>query len=292
MGLCKCSLRRVTNLFCFEHRVNVCESCLISNHESCVIQTYVAWLTDSDYDPNCLLCSQSLHKTGAVIRLKCFHVFHWDCLNARMSQLPLNSASYKCPSCLDNIFPSPNQTSPVIEKLKSRLATVNWGRNGIGLDMRPEFDTPFLQNGGIQQSSQHQHLQQPSSLPASGRATPALTARDHETAYAVNVENPIEMNTFTSRSKGHAADRRPLLSQNHDEDHPDQKYAKRLGTDRHVKISNVPRSVKRIAAIAIIAAIVVTLIYFVGRHSERAENNPLFDPHANPNIRIGDSNNI
>ena len=108
-----------------------------------------------------------------------------------MSQLPLNSASYKCPSCLDNIFPSANQTSPVIEKLKARLATVNWGRNGIGLDMRPEFESQLPQH------LQHQHLQHPPSLPASGRATPALSSRDHETAYSVTMENPIEMNTFT-----------------------------------------------------------------------------------------------
>jgi|UniRef100_A0AC35FXH6 hypothetical protein len=288
MGLCKCSLRRVTNLFCFEHRVNVCESCLISNHESCVVQTYVAWLTDSDYDPNCLLCSQTLHKTETV-RLKCFHVFHWDCLNARMSQLPLNSSSFKCPSCLDNIFPSQNQTSPVIEKLKSRLSSVNWGRNGLGLEMRPEYDTT-PQHVHQQQQSPHQHLQNPSSLPASGRATPALSARETETAYSLNIENPIEMNTFTSRSKGHAEDRRPLLNHNpHDEDHPDQKYAKRLGGDRHVNIRSVPRSVKRIAAIAIIAAVVIVIFLTIGRHSGNPDNNPLFDPHANPNIRIADS---
>lgn len=34
MGLCKCPKRKVTNLFCFEHRVNVCEWCLVANHES------------------------------------------------------------------------------------------------------------------------------------------------------------------------------------------------------------------------------------------------------------------
>lgn len=32
MGLCKCPKRRVTNLFCFEHRVNVCEHCMVTNH--------------------------------------------------------------------------------------------------------------------------------------------------------------------------------------------------------------------------------------------------------------------
>uniref|UniRef100_A0A8C5Y2B8 Zinc finger protein-like 1 n=1 Tax=Microcebus murinus TaxID=30608 RepID=A0A8C5Y2B8_MICMU len=32
MGLCKCPKRKVTSLFCFEHRVNVCEHCLTANH--------------------------------------------------------------------------------------------------------------------------------------------------------------------------------------------------------------------------------------------------------------------
>lgn len=32
MGLCKCPKKKVTTQFCFEHRVNVCEHCLVSNH--------------------------------------------------------------------------------------------------------------------------------------------------------------------------------------------------------------------------------------------------------------------
>lgn len=32
MGLCKCPKRKVTNQFCFEHRVNVCEHCMVTNH--------------------------------------------------------------------------------------------------------------------------------------------------------------------------------------------------------------------------------------------------------------------
>ncbi len=32
MGLCKCPKRKVTNQFCFEHRVNVCEHCMIQKH--------------------------------------------------------------------------------------------------------------------------------------------------------------------------------------------------------------------------------------------------------------------
>ena len=32
MGLCKCPKRKVTNQFCFEHRVNVCEHCMVQRH--------------------------------------------------------------------------------------------------------------------------------------------------------------------------------------------------------------------------------------------------------------------
>lgn len=32
MGLCKCPKRDVTNQFCYEHRVNVCENCMVKSH--------------------------------------------------------------------------------------------------------------------------------------------------------------------------------------------------------------------------------------------------------------------
>ena len=44
MGLCKCPKRKVTNQFCFEHRVNVCEHCMVASHAKCVVQSYLAWL--------------------------------------------------------------------------------------------------------------------------------------------------------------------------------------------------------------------------------------------------------
>ena len=56
MGLCKCPKRKVTNLFCFEHRVNVCEHCIVSTHPTCVVRSYLQWLQDSDYSPNCSFC--------------------------------------------------------------------------------------------------------------------------------------------------------------------------------------------------------------------------------------------
>ena len=75
-----------------------------------------------------------------------------------------------------------------------------------------------------------------------------------------------------------------------DEDHPDQKYARRFGGERHVKIRSIPRSVKRMVVVAVFGGAVLFLFLFFGRRSAQSvDENPLFDPNANPNIRIADS---
>ncbi|XP_062892319.1 zinc finger protein-like 1 isoform X1 [Mobula hypostoma] len=142
MGLCKCPKRRVTNLFCFEHRVNVCEHCLISKHSKCIVQSYLQWLQDSDYSPSCRLCSAPLAEADTV-RLVCYDLFHWSCLNDLASRLPRNTApaGYRCPSCSGPIFPPDNMVSPVASVLKERLATVNWARAGLGLPLVEEEET-------------------------------------------------------------------------------------------------------------------------------------------------------
>nr|KAF6439549.1 zinc finger protein like 1 [Molossus molossus] len=106
MGLCKCPKRKVTNLFCFEHRVNVCEHCLVANHAKCIVQSYLQWLQDSDYSSNCRLCNTPL-AARETTRLVCYDLFHWACLNERAAQLPQNTApaGYQCPSCSGPIFP-------------------------------------------------------------------------------------------------------------------------------------------------------------------------------------------
>ncbi|KAL7730329.1 hypothetical protein ACLKA6_016575 [Drosophila palustris] len=134
MGLCKCPKRLVTNQFCFEHRVNVCEHCMVQSHPKCIVQSYLQWLRDSDYISNCTLCGTTLEQ-GECVRLVCYHVYHWDCLNARQAGLPANTApsGHQCPSCSVEIFPTSNLVSPVADALKNYLAQVNWGRNGLGL---------------------------------------------------------------------------------------------------------------------------------------------------------------
>ncbi|EDW16346.1 zinc finger protein-like 1 homolog [Drosophila mojavensis] len=134
MGLCKCPKRLVTNQFCFEHRVNVCEHCMVQSHPKCIVQSYLQWLRDSDYISNCTLCGTGLEQ-GECVRLVCYHVYHWDCLNARQASLPANTApsGHQCPSCSVEIFPTSNLVSPVADALKQYLSQVNWGRSGLGL---------------------------------------------------------------------------------------------------------------------------------------------------------------
>ena len=92
MGLCKCPKKKVTNQFCFEHKVNVCEYCMSSpthqkvcqivlfchqlidilNSVQCIVGPYLQWLDDSSYEPICSLCKQQLESQQTVVRLICF----------------------------------------------------------------------------------------------------------------------------------------------------------------------------------------------------------------------------
>uniref|UniRef100_A0A6B2F968 Zinc finger protein-like 1 n=1 Tax=Bothriechis nigroviridis TaxID=88079 RepID=A0A6B2F968_BOTNI len=141
MGLCKCPKRKVTNLFCFEHRVNVCENCIVANHAKCIVQSYLQWLQDSDYNPNCRLCNVLLSNKETV-RLVCYDLFHWSCLNEMAHQLPQNTApaGYQCPSCQGPVFPPTNLVSPVASALRERLSTVNWARAGLRLPLIDETE--------------------------------------------------------------------------------------------------------------------------------------------------------
>lgn len=143
MGLCKCPKRKVTNLFCFEHRVNVCEHCLVANHAKCIVQSYLQWLQDSDYSSNCRLCNTPL-AARETTRLVCYDLFHWACLNERAAQLPQNTApaGYQCPSCSGPIFPPSNLVGPVASVLREKLTTVNWARAGLGLPLIDEVMSP------------------------------------------------------------------------------------------------------------------------------------------------------
>ena len=63
MGLCKCPKRRVTNQFCFEHRVNVCEHCMVQKHPNVSPNFHLDLLTySSDSTTNSETTKSSLHE--------------------------------------------------------------------------------------------------------------------------------------------------------------------------------------------------------------------------------------
>lgn len=76
-------------------------------------------------------------KTEDCIRLSCYHVYHWVCLDRLARELPTTTApaGYTCPSCKTSLFPAPNLVSPVADVLREKLAGVNWARAGLGLPL-------------------------------------------------------------------------------------------------------------------------------------------------------------
>ncbi|KAK7024358.1 Zinc finger protein-like 1 [Halocaridina rubra] len=136
MGLCKCPKRTVTIQFCYVHRVNVCEHCIVNDHPTCIVQSYLKWLDDSDYNPVCRICNDQFG-TADCIRLVCYDIFHTDCLNDWASRLPPNTApaGYKCPACSNPVFPASNLVSPVADRLREALAAFAWARTGLELPL-------------------------------------------------------------------------------------------------------------------------------------------------------------
>jgi len=122
MGLCKCPKRKVTNLFCFEHKVNVCENCLVTDHVRCIIKSYLQWLQDSDFETACCICQDTL-EAGDVVRLLCYDVLHVSCAEKFLLAYPANTApdGFFCPACHGPFFPPDMVASPVADQLRRTL---------------------------------------------------------------------------------------------------------------------------------------------------------------------------
>jgi len=128
MGICKCKKR--TDLFCFVHKKAVCENCIVEDHQTCIIKTYVDWLTDSDYDrPACGICKGEL-KEDKLIRLTCFDLFHPECIDVHASSLPPHTAKagYLCPVCSKPLFPPDVDNNPLVKQLNNYLARASWAK--------------------------------------------------------------------------------------------------------------------------------------------------------------------
>ncbi|KAJ3233160.1 Zinc finger protein-like 1 [Chytriomyces hyalinus] len=150
MGLCKC--RNVTNLFCFEHRKNVCEKCIVTDHVKCVVKSYLQWLQDSDYDPSCQICKGSLDQ-GEPLRLACLDIFHVQCINNICDKLPETTApaGYACPVCSAALIPPDNVSSQIAESVRSTFSNAKWAQNilpkkGAAPVVEPRIDTMVAKN--------------------------------------------------------------------------------------------------------------------------------------------------
>ncbi|CAF3423698.1 unnamed protein product [Rotaria sp. Silwood1] len=301
MGLCRCPQRKVSTLFCFKHHVNVCESCLVNEHPQCIVRSYISWLQDNDYNPNCSLCQRSLSETSEeTIRLICYDLFHWSCLNEYFRSLPSHTApdGYTCPTCHTCIFPPSNLVSPVADRLREKLATVNWATR-----------LPILSSNEsiIQQEKQQQQQQQQS-----------LTETE-KNGYVI-VNSTISGNSIQGGTSGlshlphrttDTTQQSTMLTMKPIENDPDEEKYKRRSvftwfarwlrsrqtTNRkdsilnRTQISRTRYIVYMIFVILFVFLTILTILYNItrGDNNEHINRNddPQFNPFNNPFIHVG-----
>ncbi|XP_042201217.1 zinc finger protein-like 1 [Callorhinchus milii] len=307
MGLCKCPKRKVTNLFCFEHRVNVCEHCLVSRHSQCIVQSYLQWLQDSDYNPNCRLCHVPL-ASKETIRLVCYDLFHWSCLNETAAKLPMNTApaGYQCPSCSGGIFPPANMVSPVANILQEKLATVNWARAGLGLPLIEESETSvaadvtdysdwsnFSGQGREEESGSGSRRDYSNSNTTNSQTVVNMVTQDSEAMSLTSgsTQAPSARKVYDTLTRG--GDRAPVTLIDFDDD----KYRRRsaLGwfarwfKSRQGSQKPPASRLQRVTVILVLAALAfLTLIIVMSRLSRSAsDNDPNWDLMQNPHVQVG-----
>ncbi|XP_022188597.1 zinc finger protein-like 1 [Nilaparvata lugens] len=295
MGLCKCPKRRVTNMFCYEHRVNVCETCLVTNHPKCIVQSYLKWLQDSDYEAVCYVCLRDL-KSEDCVRLLCYHIVHWKCLDTAARALPQTTApaGYKCPQCDFPIFPPLNLVSPVADILRERLAGVNWARVGLGLPLlSEEIEVRPVTEGNSTEPPKPMCIE-------NGMSNDAV----------VHVEDPI-LPFGPSETFGHVPRRThqnvdesaPLIGSDvlHYPDHDENKYKRRSASEwifrwlKSVSSQRVPgykpgHLYRRYVMAAILAFLLLCalIVVFSKLGSIVTANDPSFLPENNPMVKFSD----
>ncbi|XP_059475138.1 zinc finger protein-like 1 [Neocloeon triangulifer] len=313
MGLCKCPKKRVTNQFCFDHRVNVCEHCMVTNHPKCIVQSYLQWLQDSDYNPACELCSRELELEDCV-RLVCYHVYHWACLDQYARQLPATTApaGYCCPSCKKCLFPASNLVSPVGDALREVLAGVNWARAGLDLPLLSEDkeqkpagerrvlinETPVVVNH-INGEAQSVSAQGRASTPK--RPTATVSSNVHS---VVHMDSTTDSPTPFSRSDSSSQPGRKVF-QAVDEirsvpfDHDEDKYKRRSAIEwllRWWKSTTRPTSNRRIVGGIYRRYVMLAVLFFIGFLTVivifswlgrmATENDPNLDINQNPMLHV------
>nr|BAN21232.1 zinc finger protein-like 1 homolog [Riptortus pedestris] len=287
MGLCKCPKRKVTNQFCYEHRVNVCEYCVVQNHPKCVVQSYLLWLQDSDYSPECVLCKKNLSEDECA-RLSCYHVFHWDCLDEYVRDFPDTTApaGYKCPSCSESILPKQNLVSPVADALREKLSTVNWGRIGLGLPLSSE-DSGKPMRKTSPKTSLEKSVSENQSAGGSSCSSEDIVVHMEE-----NLHQRNEASATVPRRNPHGTAGEKVVLLDEDE----SKYRRRYGFLRlslwlkflqnQLSFSKRgPRGVCK-AVILVIGLFCLLCVIFSFLGNAMTSDDPAFELHNDPNVRF------
>jgi len=168
MGICKC--RKRTDLFCFVHKKAVCEACICSDHQVCVVKSYFDWLSEPEYEqPVCGVCKGEVDANN-MVRFLCLDMFHPECIDVYASSLPANTAmaGYTCPTCDKPILPAPGNTSVLALEIRKAFAHSPWAARVMGtpdeenVDLSSPAETPKIQ----QQSQENPHSSLPPSSPS------------------------------------------------------------------------------------------------------------------------------
>ncbi|RWS17786.1 zinc finger protein-like 1 [Dinothrombium tinctorium] len=297
MGLCKCPKKKVTQHFCFEHKVNVCEFCMVSDHPKCVVGPYLNWLEDDSFTKVCSLCRQDL-ANDECIRLLCYHVFHWPCLNRYASDMPSNTApaGYTCPDCHKPIFPpSSAANTPVSLNLRKLLSTVEWARVGLGLPIVENNRNSLIADDSnvsnyqrnVPQIIHHNPVSSTTPIPVNNVSSFINSSSDSFTISS----NPRKVHESEVRFSNNS--NAPLL------DIDEDKYRNKSPMEflsrwfrSHGAFSRQRNSYRRWIIVGILAFIALCTIihYFLKMGRLTADNDPLLDPNFNPNIRVEENN--
>jgi len=282
---------------------------MVSNHKKCVIKSYLAWLQDSDYNPDCAFCNSPLSEEECV-RLTCYCLYHWNCLDNHCRNLPATTTpeGYTCVQCDALIFPAENLVSPVADELRKQLQDVNWARAGLGLPLidatkerkpvpipvgprpTPEGQDMNPMNLAHELSAAKKIDQRTGSSSTSGQPGPSGSSWK-------GGDTVVEFDTPTSRRLGTefpdlAAS--PLITGDPDSDA--NKYKRRAPTDllyrwlRSVMNSGGRgrRGVGSWPMLVIIGFIAVLTLFALLSYLSRGGDydDPMLDPMNNPNIRV------
>jgi hypothetical protein len=272
----------------------------------CIVQSYLQWLQDSDYNPNCDFCQRELSRETCV-RLVCYRkkrhyvmkmeliihirfsdVVHWACLDKHARQLSSDTApaGYTCPLCHECLFPASNLLSPVADALRETLKDVNWARAGLGLPLldekvekKPESMTASIEHPPVG----------PRPAPEGQNRIPGEESFDTPTSRITGSTTVLKImesdNLMTS----------PLLRET---DIDDNKYKRKSGSELLLRwwrnncvlgrrrTTNAQRYLMMMMLLVVVVLTVIAIFSYLSKMGDYTD--PLLEPLNNPNIRVAD----